>query len=67
MTKQIRIENADTSNYKVVVQAWEKGRDLGDGNVEPDTMVSESHLDYAAALISLYICSSRYLVVKEAS
>ena len=35
MTKAIRIENADTSDHKVVVQVWEKGQGDMDGNVAP--------------------------------
>ena len=59
MTKRIRIENADTSDHKVVVQIWEKG--------EPDRLVREINLDYPTAMTGDEVCihSGRYLVVKE--
>lgn len=64
MTKRVRIENADTSIYKVVVQVWDKG--YPEGN--PDTLVKEVNLDHPTAMTNddVYITSTRYLVVKEA-
>lgn len=65
MTKHIRIENADTSDWKVVVQVWDKGYPLGN----PDVLVKEYNLDYPTAMTppnDLYITGTRYLVVKEA-
>lgn len=64
MTKHVRIENADNSNYKVVVQTWDKGQ-----NGEPDTLVEEQALNYPTAMThaSTYLTSTRYLVVKETS
>ena len=62
MTKKVRVENADGSNYKVVVQVWDKGADGA-----PDTMVREVNLDFPTSLADdIYIHSTRYLVVKEA-
>ena len=68
MTKAIRIENADTSDWKVVVQVWDKG---AQGTPEqpptPDTLVQEINLDYPTAMTNgVYITSTRYLVIKEA-
>lgn len=62
MTKRVRVENADTSQYKVVVQTWDKGQ-----NGEPDTLVREAFLNDPAAMTDndTYITSTRYLVVKE--
>lgn len=60
MTKKVRIEDADTSDYKVVVQTWNKGQ-----NGEPDVMDSEKPLFGATDLQDFYIHSTRYLVVKE--
>lgn len=62
MTKKVRIENADTSSYKVVVEVWDK---YGE---EPAILVETHRLDYPTALTpdSLYLTSSRYLVVREA-
>lgn len=63
MTKKVRIENADTSTFKVVVQIWDKGRDG-----EPDTMAKEISLPYPTAMTGddVYLTDSRYIVVKEA-
>lgn len=62
MTKSIRVENACTSNFKVVVEVWDKGL-----NSQPDTLVKEIHLDFPTSMTDpgLYITNSRYLVVKE--
>jgi hypothetical protein len=64
MTKKVRIENADTSTYKVVVQIWDKSGTEG----APDMLVKEIALDYPTAMTSddCYIHGSRYLIVKEA-
>lgn len=65
MTKRVRIENADTASFKVIVQVWDKGYPDG----EPDKLVSEQLLanpcDLAGADGSLYLTSTRYIVVKE--
>jgi hypothetical protein len=63
MTKVVRIENADNSDFKVVVQVWDKGYPEG----EPDVLVKEVRLDYPTAMTDsdVYITSTRYLVVKE--
>ena len=62
MTKKVRIENADTANYSVVVEVWDKGI-----NGEPDTLADTKHLDYPTAMTGdgVYLTSTRYLVVKE--
>ena len=46
MTKRVRIENADTSEYRIVVQIWEKSVLNG----EPDSLVREVPLDYPTAI-----------------
>lgn len=63
MTKRVRIENADTSKYKVIVEIWDKGRDG-----QPDTLAETKRLDYPTAMTDEHVCitSTRYLVVKEA-
>lgn len=63
MTKSVRVENADTSDWKIVVQVWDKGPVEGG----PDTLAREIRLDYPADMTpsDLYITSTRYLVVKE--
>jgi hypothetical protein len=71
MTKKVRIENADTSNYKVVVQVWDKSypvkQEDGSFAQAPDTLVKEIPLDYPTAMTGddVYLTSSRYLIVKE--
>ncbi|MCS6114475.1 hypothetical protein [Shewanella baltica] len=59
MTKRIRVENADTSDHKVVVQIWDKGIDSA-----PDNLVEEFEL-YQVQLKELTIWDSRYIVIKE--
>ena len=72
MTKKIRVENADTSTYKVVVQVWEKGKVIisnkedGVDTIEPDLMITETPLNNPADLTEFMIWGGRYLVVKEA-
>lgn len=63
MTKHVRVENADTSDYKVIVEVWDKGVDGA-----PDTLASTERLDYPTAMTSasVYLTSTRYLIVKEA-
>ena len=63
MTKRVRVENADTSNYKVLVQVWDKGPEG-----EPDNMVQEIQLSNPCDMTDmyLYITSTRYLVIEEA-
>lgn len=60
MTKLVRIENADTSNYKVIVEIWDKG--------EPDKLAKVINLDYPTSMTSsdVYLTSTRYIVIKEA-
>ncbi len=65
MTKQVRIENADTSDYKVEVQVWEK-QPVPDGACPlPDVLVNTHYVNYPTAMIQDYLTSTRYFVVKE--
>lgn len=63
MTKHIRVENADTSDYKVSVEVWDKGYPEG----EPDKLAFTENLDYPTAMTSrsVYLTSTRYVVIKE--
>lgn len=63
VTKKVRIENADTSNFKVVVQIWDKGYPEG----EPDKLYKEIPLNNPCDITGddVYLTSTRYLVVKE--
>lgn len=64
MTKHVRIENADNSAYKVIVEVWDKGYPEG----EPDKLAFTEKLDYPTAMTSshVYLTSTRYIIVKEA-
>jgi hypothetical protein len=63
MTKKVRIENADTSTFKVVVQIWDKGYPEG----EPDKLAKEIPLDYPTAMTGdeVYLTNTRYIIIKE--
>ena len=61
MTKNIRIENADTSDWKVLVEVWDKGYPEG----EPDKLAKTVLLDNPTNQFYDYITSSRYLIVRE--
>ena len=61
MTKKVRIENADTSDCRVVVQVWDKGH-----NGEPDVMTGDDVYLTAMTGDDVYLTSTRYAVVKEA-
>lgn len=60
MTKTVRIENADNSNHKVVVEVWEERADGTE-----DVQVREVNLDYPTAMTSETIWKGKYLVVRE--
>lgn len=64
MTKVVRIENADRSDFKVIVQVWDKGYPEG----QPDNLVREIELNNPCDMTGpdVYITGTRYLVVKEA-
>lgn len=61
MTKYVRIENADTANYKVIVQTWDRGFPEG----TPDVLSKEEFLHYPTAMATACITNTRYLVIKE--
>ena len=42
MTKVVRIENADNSDYKVIVEIWDKG--------EPDKLAKVINLDHPTSM-----------------
>lgn len=69
MTKKVRIENADTSNHKLVVQVWQKGAPMPDGlggtNQAPDVMSSEYAINGPTDMVDAYVHSGQYLVVRE--
>jgi hypothetical protein len=57
----VRIENADHSGYKVLVQTWHKNPYPG----QPDKKVAEVYLPNATDLGTFNVHSSQYLVIKE--
>ena len=68
MTKRVRVENADTSDYKVIVQVWEKAVGAPPpADQAPDTLVTEIRLDFPTAMTGpdVFITNTRYLVIKE--
>lgn len=60
MTKRVSIENIDASNFRVVVQVWDKGSPEG----SPDVLAKEIELPNRHRYAE-YLTSSRYIVVKE--
>lgn len=65
MTKKVRIENADTSNHKLVVQVVRVGVAMDGGMNAPDAIVSEHAINNPADLVEVYVHSGQYLVVRE--
>ena len=63
MTKNVRIENADTSSYKVRVRAQYKNAEGEWADAPPEEPVTK--LDFPAALQSLTIHSGKRLIVEE--
>jgi hypothetical protein len=60
MTKRIRVENADTSDHKVMVQVFEKP--VGGGHAK---LVKESPLNYPTSMLEETIWKNHFLVIKE--
>lgn len=63
MTKTVRIENADTSPYKIAVDVVETR--IFDG-IETDVVVETKHLNNPTDLLPFTLCNGRKLVVREA-
>jgi hypothetical protein len=61
MTKKIRVENADMSSHRIVVETWAKDP-LGNGSV----LVTKKELNYPCEIGEFYVHSGQYIVVKEA-
>ncbi len=59
MTKQIRIENADTSNWPVQVTVENKD---ADGNWKAEKVV---RLDHPTQMAQEYLTSHRHIVIEE--
>lgn len=68
MTKTIRIENADNSQFKVVVEVWnEEYVDFLTKKSMPAELVRTINLDYPTSMTppDLYITDTKYLVIRE--
>lgn len=63
MTKKVRVENADTSDWKVVVDIYDRKGPTCDPS--SDNLVETRKIHYPTQLAELYIHSSRYLLVRE--
>jgi hypothetical protein len=64
MTKAVRIENADMSDYKVMVQVWQKQTPVGEES-PPDILLREVVLDAPTSLATEFVWSRQYLVIKQ--
>ena len=60
MTKKVRIENADCSDHKLVVQTWQKT-----GGEAPDVLVDEVQLINPTDICDAMVWAEQYIVVKE--
>lgn len=63
MTKQVRIENADTSNWPVRVTVQHKNMETGEWVDQPGSV----QIDYPTAMTQQYLTSTRRLVIEERS
>lgn len=63
MTKQVRIENADMSAYKVRVRVEYK--DTTTGEWKPSTYDETKKLEFPTAMATDYLTSHKRLVVEE--
>jgi hypothetical protein len=63
MTKHVRIENADTSNYKVCVEVWNKDWEDPDDRSK-DVLEKTIELNHPTAMATEYL-TTRYFIVKE--
>lgn len=60
MTKRVRIENADASDHKLVVQVWDEGY-----RHEEDAMRSEHKLSTPWSMVELDVWKGSYIIIKE--
>lgn len=61
MTKHVRIENADMSDWQVKVEMYERSAEVG----APDRLVRTAILRHPTDMDEAGITSSRYLVISE--
>lgn len=66
MTKQIRIENADTSTWKIKVTTQEKKWDATLNKLSDEWVDTEvNNLDYPTSMLTTYLTSTRRFIVEE--
>ena len=66
MTKHTRVENADTSNYKVNVFIQDKQYNPETHQWDGEWVTTERHeLNHPTQLLTHYITSSRRIVIEE--
>jgi hypothetical protein len=66
MTKTVRIENADTSSYKVIVEVWQQSHSHpADAPPVAPVLIATHELGHPTALLTDYLTSDRFLLVKE--
>lgn len=61
MTKSVRIENADTSDHKLVAEVW----DITSVDGSTKRLVESVNLDFPTAMATLTVWGTRYLVIRE--
>lgn len=67
MTKTVRVENGCNSDYKVIVEVWDKGYTAEDGTVYPDMLAESKQLSYPTDLGEFLLHDGNYLKVQEVS
>jgi hypothetical protein len=63
MTKIVRVENADESDRKVIVEVWQE--DIERKDDVPDTLLETIVLDNPGDIQALTVFPGCYLVIKE--
>ena len=58
MTKEVRVENADTSDHKILVEIWKSHDGV-------DTKIDTRLLNHPTDMTELMIWDGRYLIVRE--
>jgi len=67
MTKLIRVENADLSAHEVDVEIWQVGTGSDGGPTAPDRLIRTITLNSPTQMVTEYIHSGQYLVIRERS
>ena len=67
MTKNVRIENADTSTKSIEIEIWEKttAPDATGASVTTHKMTDQKFLPYPTSMETITIWSGKYLIIRE--